>query len=333
MAPAGRVRAAAFSPDGKTLATAVGTPAQGQSTVCLWDVAPGRELRRWPALQPGCVAFAPDGKTLAGVESWGLPGQGRALHFWDLGTGKEACFALGQQTPMSSVAFSPDGRTLAWGNLDGAVCLWEVAAGRVRRRLAGHQSAVYSLAFSPGGRTLATGSYDATALVWDVTGADPTEGRRPRALSPRRLQELWADLAGPDAPRAYRAIGALAARPRQTVPFFEERLRPVSEPDPSHVARLVADLDSPDFAVRERAVEGLSALGDAAGPALQKTLAGGPGPQVRRRLGPLVQSYEGPVAVPEALRALRALEVLEQVGTPEARRLLEALAGGRPRPG
>ena len=58
---------------------------------------------------------------------------------------------------MYSVAFSPDGRTLATGSDDKTARLWEVASGKEIATLRGHESGVYFVAFSPDGRTLATG--------------------------------------------------------------------------------------------------------------------------------------------------------------------------------
>ena len=69
---------------------------------------------------------------------------------------------------VSSVAFSPDGRTVVAGSGDKTARLWEVASGREIAVLRGHADAVSSVAFSPDGRTVATGSGDKTARLWEV---------------------------------------------------------------------------------------------------------------------------------------------------------------------
>ena len=75
---------------------------------------------------------------------------------------------LSPRGSVSSVAFSPDGRTLATGSEDMTARLWEVATGREIAALRGHENPVSSVAFSPDGRTLATGSHDKTARLWEV---------------------------------------------------------------------------------------------------------------------------------------------------------------------
>lgn len=67
-----------------------------------------------------------------------------------------------------SVAFSPDGGTLASGSLDHTVKFWDAATGQLLRTLVGHTSTVLSVAFSPDGKTLATGSFDSTIKFWDA---------------------------------------------------------------------------------------------------------------------------------------------------------------------
>jgi hypothetical protein len=127
-------------------------------------------------------------------------------------------------------------------------------------------------------------------------------------------------------------VRALAADPTRSVPFLAERLRPVARAEEKRLGRLIADLSSDQFAVRDRARAELEKLGEAALHALRTALATKPTLDTRRRLEQLIdkQEREDWAPSPERLRTLRALEVLERTGTSEARRVLEALARGAP---
>src|SRR5262249_34931086 len=130
--------------------------------------------------------------------------------------------------------------------------------------------------------------------------------------------------------KAFAARGKLACSPTEAVPLLKKRLKPVPPADLQAVRQLLADLDSDRFADRERGRTGLEELGDRAAAALRQALTRKPPLELHPPISALLKRLSGPVVDPETLRAVRAVAVLEDVGTADARRVLDALAKGEP---
>jgi hypothetical protein len=144
-------------------------------------------------------------------------------------------------------------------------------------------------------------------------------------VAKKELESLWTALAEADAIKAYRAIVTLESVPEQSVPLLAKRLR-LPAPDAQRLHRLLARLDSEDFADRERATEELRKLGWLAEPALRAFLEGKPSLEARKRARELLESAGKAELSPDALRVVRGMEVLERIGNAAAKRTLRTLA-------
>ncbi|WP_434442555.1 hypothetical protein [Lentzea sp. E54] len=153
-------RAAAFTPDGRTLVTAQ-HGARDEANLRRWDATTRLQLdSRTVEDELYAVAVHPDGRLIA---TGGIRG---VLRLQD---GAGTVELTGHLGAIGAVAFSPDGTLVASAGEDGVVRLWDVATRRpAGEALLGHTGPVYSLAFSPDGRLLATGSGDTSVRIWDV---------------------------------------------------------------------------------------------------------------------------------------------------------------------
>ncbi|HUR52686.1 MAG TPA: hypothetical protein VMZ71_01020, partial [Gemmataceae bacterium] len=260
---------------------------------------------------PGCAVplrFSPDGRFL--VTWW------RGFCLWYLGE------RTPRVTPLTTVrdqnwwypdaVFSHDGRRLAAvvreKGAPGSVRVWETASGAEAFRFDPPGGAT-GCGLTPDGKRLVVAHPDTTFSVWDFPAVE-SRGVRPGGHS-------WDRLGNREASVGLGAVHALVADP-DAVAHLKAWFAP---PDAATVTRLVADLDADDFATREEASKGLAALGEHAEGALREAVAKSPLAEVRRRAGRLLDAITGPGSVAR-LRAVRAAEALERIGTPAARELL-----------
>src|SRR5262245_1120470 len=185
----------AFSPDGKTLASAGGghpgrRDAGARGEVKLWEVSTGKLLKTI-AVENGIVfqaTFSPDGELLATASGPGTPERSTPgeIRLWNPATGALVRKLQGHECGAYVVAFSPDGKRLASGGIatidkakigpvrgqhaTGDLKLWDLKTGKELWTRGGHSGTVAALVFSPDGKTLASsgGLFDGKVTLWDV---------------------------------------------------------------------------------------------------------------------------------------------------------------------
>jgi WD40 repeat protein len=356
----GGIRGMVFSPDGKALAAG-----STDHMVRLWEVASGRvrsevspmdlsdhvfafgsviidlEDKRVPfSREPApplveSILFFPDGKTLgsAGSNDGGgsrFGNRRRLFSIWDTSASRELrWFAGPEPRPLTlAAALSPDGRILALGSDQGAVQLKDAITGQELRLFRGHQGPVYALAFSPDGNALASSSDDATILIWDVAAALRATPLPAEEALNKELQAAWIALADADAAAAARVMWKMTETPQATVWFLAAHLQPIAPVDRKKIEQWIADLGHARYRVRQEATDALRKL-DQALPDLHQALEGNPSLELRRRVEQILEKLEQSPA-PGHVRALRALEILEHIGSAEACALLATLSQGAP---
>jgi hypothetical protein len=120
----------------------------------------------------------------------------------------------------------------------------------------------------------------------------------------------------------------LGAAPRETLPFLKTQLQPVAGVDAQRIKQLIKDLDSDEFQIREKAAAELLRQGAGAESALRRALDEPVSVEVQRRVQGILEKLAGTSMSPARLRELRVVEVLEQIGSADARAILSSLAGG-----
>jgi WD40 repeat protein len=330
-----------FSSDGKAIAFQAGW----NSPIVVLDSQTGRQIAAIDEKVRLQGVFTPDNRCLA------LEKDDGTVTLYELATGQPRCTygspsaarpviadddifdwsvdLGGQDRSKARVAVSPDGQLLVLGAPGGSVHIWSVMTGKELAALKGHTMAVNALAFAPGGKTMASASDDTTTLIWDMTRIARPE-LPVKALTAGALESCWQTVADNDAARAFTAMSTLIAAPADSVAWIKERVRPVPPLDVKRISDLMHQLNDDQFKVRHKATAELLKVGELVLPVVDKALASGPTPEARRRLNELKKKLMAVGLQGQWLRAFRAVEILERIGSPEARRALQALAKGAP---
>ena len=173
-----RVLTAAFSPDGRRIATG-----DENGAVRIWRGPREILLPNGHTAAVRSVAFSGDGRRLVAASDDG------SARIWDTRARGVPVELRGHSGPVVTAMFSPDGGQVATGGIDGTARLWNASTGAALMVLPGHTAEVHEVAFAPDGRRLLTGSFDGTARIWDVAG-----GRSGRALRGHRGSILGVEL-------------------------------------------------------------------------------------------------------------------------------------------
>ncbi len=309
--------AGAFSHDGRTFAFGDG------EQVRIWDTAAWKEgigirvVAPW-GWAPSGLQFSPDGRMIATASEFG-----DGVRLYEVTTRRERAHIHPPRSTSGMLRFSHNGRLLAWVNDHNKIHVLDLQTGVLAGPFTGHDGAITGLAFTIDDKALASSSGDCTILVWDLS-----TNKVAKTAPADDANQDWQALRGDDAQKAFTAIRALAANPMAALKIASEHLKPVEPIDPQWAAARLRDLDSQKFAERERATRELEESGDRVAATLERFLAAKPSAEASERVEKILAKLRGREAAGELAQSLRALEMLEWIGTAKARELVEKLAKG-----
>jgi RNA polymerase sigma factor (sigma-70 family) len=229
----------------------------------------------------------------------------------------------GKYYALDAAALSRDGKMVITAGAFGdkrdeqIITLWETETGRERGHFLGHTGRVNSIAISADGKFVVTGAEDTTALVWDATRPQTRNAAIRQAATAADFAACFKDLSGANAEQAYASMWAFINAPKKTVSFLREQSGLFARTDVQAIQRWIRDLDSDEFAKRERASEELGLILDEAEAHLKKALQSKPSVEARRRIDLLLEERKTGFTGRE-LQRLRVIEILEHIAAPDA---------------
>lgn len=202
---------------------------------------------------------------------------------------------------------------------DSALRLWDTLTGQEIINLPA--AGLTSVAFSPDRHTLAWGDDKGRIVLRNLRPAGPAPDKA------MNLDQLWTELAGDDAKAAWQAQWRLAGRPDKALPFLRQRLQASAEVK-IDVARLLEELNSPNFKVREAASQRLVQLGTGVESVLEEALAKNPPAEMQRRLDAILKNVRSRPLTAEELRESRIVQALAWMECADAKTFLAQFAEG-----
>ena len=328
-------RGCVFSDDGKLLATHTSS-----GGVHVWELSTGRLVKELhangssPAAAYCFVAFSPDAKFLATCGHLD-----KAIHVWSLKTGKAVC-TLTDSAFFRTAFFAPDNHSLLCvPAATGRAYLYNLLAEKAIYHFDPPHRLAHFAAFSPDARRVVvlgpsseggdSSIYGQHSLyVYDV----PAEALNPAAaqVDDAALEKLWPELGGDNELRRQRVLKALRAAPLPTVALLRKKVQPVAAALQRQVEQQITALEDDASAKRDQAMKELQGVAHPFAPLLKAKLAQAPAGETRNRLTFVLKQMSEAKPPQPLVMELRALALLEEIGTPEARELLERIAGGAP---
>ena len=285
----------------------------------------------------GTSAFSADGRLMATSQNEammrGEGGNTGTITVWDVVTGKELR-KLTTGSNSNVIAFSPDDRLIAFAGSKGVkvfdlfngsqVASFAVADMRIPNYYEG-LSAASPLAFAPDGRTLATGHLDGTVTLWKVPAMPDVPD-----VKDDEVEKFWDSLAADTATDARAGVYRMLNHPETAMKLLAAKfVAPPHKPIDVDLPAVIRRLDAPAFPDRLAAIRKLRELGPRIAPALQEAVRTTESVEIRARAEELLEAMKaGPRTYSSGpdLRASRAVEVLERIGSADAKKLLQGWA-------
>jgi WD40 repeat protein len=323
----------AFSDDAQLAAANLQNEAGGTGATSIVDLSRGRELGRLPADSNNRTQGAFAGNRLFVWHN------GRNVMLWDVLSNKVVLTIGRSMGAVTAVTASRDGRLISWATADSqrTIHLYDALAGKEIASFAGgHRGSITCLRLHLDDErpVLYSGSVDTTAVAWDLREAMDAFRRGTPQITTNEAERVWLELGAEDPVVMHRALWTLATAGETAVSMLARHLKPapVDEELGPKVAKLVEQMNNDQFSVRERATQQVAELGEGADPFLRLALDETNSAEVRHRIRRLLNDLSGkPLVVDQnQQRALRGIQVLEEVGNEQACEVLERLATGEP---